>query len=128
MKRVTKVLSKTIDAVKFTCLSLYWEKDEKVVLEENIRSEEDANEASLQMMTQLVFDPENCGEELEPLTIKDYSLLTMRWLNVLLFGIYDTLRFLIKEELGKAIHEDMESLWTKIEKLEERVKELELKA
>lgn len=128
MKRVTKVLSKTVDALKDIGFHIYnYDEEADREISVTVDSDEDAEKAALELMS-LLFDPKEADKELETITRGQYRMLTTLWLPTLIQSIYSTLEYILQEELGKAIHEDMESLWVKMEKLEERVKELELKA
>ena len=128
MKRVTKVLSKTVDALKSIGFHIYtYDEEANTEVSIFIDSEEDAEEAASELMS-LLFDPKEADKDLKKITRGEYRVLTTLWLPTLLTSIYSTFEYILQEKLGSAIHEDMESLWVKIEKLEERVKELELKA
>jgi hypothetical protein len=127
MKKVTKILSKTKDVLKNVRLHIY-DYDEESDIEKFsifVDSEDDALEAAGKLVES---EERDASKDLDNLTVYGYLSKTERWLKVLLMSISETLKHYFKEELADGIHEDMESLWVKIEKLEERTKELELKA
>lgn len=127
MKKVTKILSRTKDVLKNVRLHIYYYDEEKDIEEISvfIDSEDDALEAAGKLVNP---EERDASKDLDGLTVYGYLSRTERWLKILIFSISETMKYYLKEELADGIHEDMESLWVKIENLEERVKELELKA